>query len=149
MASARHTSENLSGGRFDDGCRSCCCTIGNGCGVSGEFRLRSRCTTATAFGTRCTTAPEIIEENERLKKENAQMNQELNRLRSLCDNIRALTMNYASGGFPEGRALDVMPERQIPSEADVAGGQAQEELISPRLFGVSIGLKRARRNDVE
>ncbi|KAL6990542.1 hypothetical protein U1Q18_041726 [Sarracenia purpurea var. burkii] len=77
------------------------------------------------------------------------MNQELNRLRSLCDNIRALTMNYASGGVPEGRALDVMPERQIPSEADVAGGQAQEELISPRLIGVSIGLKRARRNDVE
>ncbi|KAL6990543.1 hypothetical protein U1Q18_041727 [Sarracenia purpurea var. burkii] len=91
--------------------------------------------TATAFGTRCTTAPE--------------MNQELNRLRCLCDNIRALTMNYASGGFPEGRALDVMPERQIPSEVDVAGGQAQEELISPRLIGVSIGLKRARRNDVE
>ncbi|KAL6954192.1 hypothetical protein U1Q18_002839 [Sarracenia purpurea var. burkii] len=105
--------------------------------------------TTTSFGTRCTTAPKIIEENERLKKENAQLNQELNRLRSLCDNIRALTMNYASGGFLEGRALDVMPERQIPSEADVAGDQAQEELISPRLIGVSIGLKRRRRNDVE
>ncbi|KAL6986197.1 hypothetical protein U1Q18_019565 [Sarracenia purpurea var. burkii] len=95
------------------------------------------------------TAPELIEENERLKKENARMNQELNRLRSLCDNILALTMNDASGGFPEGRALDLMPERQILSEADVAGGQAQEELISPRLFGVSIGLKRLRQNDVE
>ncbi|KAJ4823463.1 hypothetical protein Tsubulata_019700 [Turnera subulata] len=132
--------------------------------------------------TSCTTAPEILEENERLRKENVQLSHELTQLRGLCNNILALMSNYNSGQFdgtssnnshnniPEGRPLDLMPaalqQQQAPTAAEemaVSGGPrtagatttvatataAGEEEISPRLFGVSIGVKRVRREEEE
>ncbi|GMQ05293.1 hypothetical protein CsSME_00050376 [Camellia sinensis var. sinensis] len=96
--------------------------------------------------TNCTTAPEILEENERLRKENAQLNQEVNGFRGLYNNILSLMTNY---GVQGGRALDLMPEREIPAESN-GGAKAEEQLLfSPRLFGVSIGAKRLRRSDDE
>ncbi|KAH9647575.1 Heat stress transcription factor B-2b [Citrus sinensis] len=41
--------------------------------------------------------PELLEENEKLRKENAQLNNELSQLKGLCNNILALMTNYASG----------------------------------------------------
>ncbi|CAN0922652.1 Heat stress transcription factor B-2b [Linum grandiflorum] len=101
--------------------------------------------------TSCTTTAELLEENERLRKENSQLSHELTQLRGLCNNIMSLMNNYSSSGhvngsisnnspiLSEGKPLDLMPST-IPTTAD---------LISPRLFGVSIGVKRARRDEEE
>ncbi|KDO65439.1 hypothetical protein CISIN_1g042043mg [Citrus sinensis] len=79
--------------------------------------------------------PELLGENEKLRKENAQLNNELSQLKGLCNNILALMTNYASGqldnvSLPEGKTVD---------ELD----------LTPRLFGVSIGAKCARREEEE
>lgn len=118
--------------------------------------------TANTTAARSTTTPEILEENERLRKENAQLNRELHHFRSMCGNIYTLMSNYsgnqaeASGGEAHARrALDLMPEIQAAVEVDCGitgmGGGVREEAedFSPRLFGVSIGVKRVRRNEDE
>lgn len=113
--------------------------------------------------TTCTTTPELLEENERLRKENAQLNQELNRLRSLCNNVYNLMSNFTMNasdmpaGIPEGRALELLRTEQVAAEVDgvatltpaESSGVKAEEDISPRLFGVSIGVKRVRRSNEE
>lgn len=115
--------------------------------------------TANTTAARPTTTPEILEENERLRNENAQLNRELNRLRSLCGNVYTLMSNYsgnqaeASGGETHARrALDLMPEIQAAVEVAGVGGGARKAAgsdLCPRLFGVSIGVKRVRRNEDE
>ncbi|KAL2238191.1 UNVERIFIED_CONTAM: Heat stress transcription factor B-2b [Sesamum indicum] len=96
-------------------------------------------------------AAEILEENERLRRENWQLRQELNQLRSLCGNIYNLMSIYATNqceaALPEARALELMPE--TPSKAEEAGAKAEEEEeMCPRIFGVSIrGSKRLKRTE--
>ncbi|MCD7460850.1 hypothetical protein HAX54_044613 [Datura stramonium] len=113
--------------------------------------------------TSCTTTPELLEENERLRKENAQLNQELNRLRSLCNNVYNLMSNYTvnpaemTAAVPEGRALELLRTEEVAAEVDgcanftaaESSGVKAEEDISPRLFGVPIGVKRVRRSNEE
>lgn len=132
--------------------------------------------------TSCTTAPELVEENDRLKKENMQLSNELSQLRGLCNNILAMMSNYATGFsrqlesstsaatargvvVTEGKILDLLPIRNVSlAEENVVGnvgGAAGCETTSlmepevqaphvPKLFGVSIGLKRCRtENEVE
>nr|GMD99903.1 heat stress transcription factor B-2B [Ipomoea batatas] len=98
------------------------------------------------------------QENERLRKENAQLTQELNRLRGLCKNVCSLMSNYAVNHqetAPEGQVLDLLPpgrqdsaEREC-SAAEAEGGHGGSTTLSPRLFGVSIGVKRLRTSDDE
>lgn len=104
----------------------------------------------------CTSTPEILVENDRLRRENSQLSQELNRLRSLCSNIFNLMSSYSTNpgdaALPEGRALVLMPESQAMAECGAAsggGGKSEDEdeveEMCPRIFGVSIGLKRLKR----
>lgn len=110
-------------------------------------------TTAVIRTTSCTTMPELLEENEKLRKENAQLNNELSQLKGLCNNILALMTNYASGqldnvSLPEGKAAELLPARKA-DEGCAKVEEAEELDLTPRLFGVSIGAKRARREEEE
>ncbi|KAE8658509.1 Heat stress transcription factor B-2b [Hibiscus syriacus] len=107
--------------------------------------------------TSCTTTPELLEENDRLRKENVELNQELTRLRGLCNNIFTLVTNYASGqpenhqNVGEDKGLDLLPVSAVEDGGSKApmemenGEQEMGEDATPMLFGVSIGLKRMRR----
>ncbi|XP_022845524.1 heat stress transcription factor B-2b-like [Olea europaea var. sylvestris] len=109
----------------------------------------------------CTTEPELLEENERLRKENSQLSQELNKLRSLCSNVYNLLSNYVEThgdtcrvSLLEGRALTLMPEMQVraednggPKSTATAPAMEAEVEMTPKLFGASIGVKRGRSED--
>ncbi|XVF52839.1 hypothetical protein PTKIN_Ptkin05aG0051000 [Pterospermum kingtungense] len=115
--------------------------------------------------TSCTTTAELLEENDRLRKENMQLNHELTQLKGLYNSILTLMTNYASGqlenhsNVAEGKAaLDLLPARNSARAAEDGGSNgtmeleeekataaAAEEDVTPKLFGVSIGMKRVRR----
>nr|XP_043635728.1 heat stress transcription factor B-2c-like [Erigeron canadensis]XP_043635729.1 heat stress transcription factor B-2c-like [Erigeron canadensis] len=117
------------------------------------------------------TNTDLAGENERLRRENHQLSKELNQMKSLCSNIYLMMSNYASDKPSEGsssqqspapiaaendtlKPLDLLPLRRLAEEclgkADAldSGGSGEMEPggISPRLFGVAIGLKRLREN---
>ncbi|XP_028767505.1 heat stress transcription factor B-2b-like [Neltuma alba] len=109
--------------------------------------------------TSCTTAPELLEENKKLRKENMQLSNELSQLKGLCNNILTLMTNYASSQLEsssaaEGKPLELLPATQLSAEeAIVGGGASQETKVTeaevPKLFGVSIGAKRHRSSEGE
>ncbi|GER30571.1 heat stress transcription factor B-2b [Striga asiatica] len=112
-------------------------------------------TGATATTPRaCASAPEIMEENERLRRENSKLRHELNRLRSLCGNIYNLMSGFAANPGeavpPEARASQLLPGMNGASpengagEKEAAAAEEEDEEICPRIFGVSIGVKRLR-----
>ncbi|ERN19318.1 hypothetical protein AMTRI_Chr09g43100 [Amborella trichopoda] len=106
------------------------------------------------------TAAELIDENERLRKANTQLNQELTQMKTLCNKIFVLMAGYAGNqqenGIAAGKLLDFWSEKGLPGDADMAVAnvavdgadmvveEVKVEDSSPRLFGVPIGVKRAR-----
>ncbi|GAB2224602.1 hypothetical protein Droror1_Dr00005364 [Drosera rotundifolia] len=131
-----------------------------------EELAQSPHSTGSAQRSANSCSPELVEENERLRRENASYSSELNHLRGLCNNILGLMSNYATvnhsddntaaaaaGGGTEG--LDLMPPRgdecgssKAPALA-AAEVEAGEEGRCARLFGVSIGGKRSREDEEE
>ncbi|KAF8112643.1 hypothetical protein N665_0063s0125 [Sinapis alba] len=93
---------------------------------------------------------ELLEENEKLRSQNIQLNRELTQMKSLCDNIFSLMSKYAPDqNFSPGtshdaiKAVEFFPAKRFSVESEV------EEEASHRLFGVSIGLKRTRSEGVQ
>ncbi|CAM8883779.1 unnamed protein product [Rhodiola kirilowii] len=111
--------------------------------------------------TKCTT-PELMEENERLKKENQQMTNELSHLKGLCNNIFMMMSNFGPSGqqdpgnpSTESKQLDMLQSEMFSEEQGGSSGggagamddKEDEENMSPKLFGVSIGAKRVKRSE--
>ncbi|KZV40964.1 heat stress transcription factor B-2b [Dorcoceras hygrometricum] len=109
----------------------------------------------TAMLLACTSASDIFEENERLRKENSHLSEELNRLKSLFGKVCTLMSTYArtkgEAGLPVGRGLDAMEIAEAegggPTLSD-GGGRAEDDKGEsfPRIFGVSLAAKRSRRS---
>ncbi|KAJ4950622.1 hypothetical protein NE237_027454 [Protea cynaroides] len=107
--------------------------------------------------TSCTTTTELLDENERLRSENIHLMHELTQMKNLCNNILVLMTKYArsqeeTGGFLTEQPLQLLPVKRLSEEFDVTAGVNQsrmkpEDETNPRLFGVSIGVKRLRGCD--
>ena len=111
------------------------------------------------------TTAELLDENDRLRKENIMLNKELSEMRSLCNNIYNIMSNYANNfsnnnnnngnnqtdggaqGSKESGMKAVKPFDLMPA---VKRSFGMEE-INPKLFGVAIGsgTKRRRENSCE
>lgn len=89
---------------------------------------------------------ELLNENERLRKENLQLSKQLSEMRSLCNNIFNLISNYANNGTEAVKPLELMPEKSISSKSPPypPPSAAAADEVNPMLFGVAIGAKRAR-----
>ncbi|XP_042057057.1 heat stress transcription factor B-2b-like [Salvia splendens] len=104
---------------------------------------------ATPPPRQCTSAPEMMEENDRLRRENSQLRQELSRLRGMCSSIYNLMSSYGSN---PGEALALIPEARAVVAAYCGREEEEEEddevleEMCPRVFGVSIGVKRYKRS---
>uniref|UniRef100_A0A251SM66 Putative winged helix-turn-helix DNA-binding domain, Heat shock transcription factor family n=1 Tax=Helianthus annuus TaxID=4232 RepID=A0A251SM66_HELAN len=108
---------------------------------------------------------ELVGENERLRRENVQLNKELSQMKNLCSNIYVMMSTYAGDKQSEGSSsqqevrktiepLDLLPLKRLAEECignsnttcgsngGLEGGT--DELMNPRLFGVTIGMKRWR-----
>ncbi|KAF6167599.1 hypothetical protein GIB67_031182 [Kingdonia uniflora] len=119
-------------------------------------------TAVLSRATSCSSTAEILDENERLRRENRHLSHELKQMKSLCNNILGLMSNYASSQqLP--KPLDLLPMKrfcqeyhQYQSGISVGGIKIEDDEnddddidMCPRLFGVSIGGKRVRRGDYD
>lgn len=99
---------------------------------------------------------DLIDENEKLKRENLQLNRELSNMKTLCNNIFALMTNFvnsqatvtSSSTSIAKQALDLLPRKEAEGEICVTADELKVEKNSkspnPKLFGVTIGMKRGR-----
>lgn len=114
-------------------------------------------------GVRTATTAELVDENDRLRKENGNLNRELTQMKNMCDHIFMLMSNYAvnqqdgrlaqaatgvtrmNKDNREKSLLDLIAMRT--SSSDVSSTQELHDMKKgencPMLFGVSIGLKRS------
>ncbi|CAJ1977084.1 unnamed protein product [Sphenostylis stenocarpa] len=89
---------------------------------------------------------ELLDENERLRKENILLTKELEDMRSLCNNIFNLMSNYVSTRADCGTAAAAAKTLGLMSSNRCSGDDAVDEM-NTKLFGVAIGMKRGREEE--
>ncbi|PKI50697.1 hypothetical protein CRG98_028839 [Punica granatum] len=125
---------------------------------SGEEQVISSHSSPSVCGQNC--AAEVMDENERLRKENRLLSKELTQMKGLCNNIFSLMSNYADGQSESGfrirssgghsaKALDLMSVDRCSGDAgeDEEEAEAEEGEEDTRLFGVHLDLKRRREGE--
>lgn len=97
----------------------------------------------------------LLDENERLRKENVLLNKELADMRLLCNNIYTLMSSYANnnnnqtdGGAQGSRESGMTAVKPMDLMPAVKRSSGMEDM-NPKLFGVAIGTKRTRENVCE
>uniref|UniRef100_A0A0E0HSN9 Uncharacterized protein n=1 Tax=Oryza nivara TaxID=4536 RepID=A0A0E0HSN9_ORYNI len=101
----------------------------------------------TGSGSDGVASGDMGDENERLRRENAQLARELSQMRKLCYNILLLMSKYASTESIEAATpLPLPPLPSCPGAATASVLDNEEEMMSAKLFGVSIGRKRMRHD---
>ena len=85
------------------------------------------------------SAAELIDENERLRRQNVELRRELGEMKNLCDGIYALLSNYGGGRCEEGvracklymtenlKALELLPSTRLCGEMAAAEGTSAED----------------------
>lgn len=93
---------------------------------------------------------ELIGENEKLKRENTHLNNELSQMKKLCNNIFVMMSNYGNNHQAENsscKPLDLMPLKRLCEDPTAENGRNEVDQERLRLFGVPIGNKRAKESE--
>ncbi|XP_035832624.1 heat stress transcription factor B-2a-like, partial [Helianthus annuus] len=96
---------------------------------------------------------ELIGENERLRRENLQLNKELSQMKQLCNSICVMMSNYATNTTTSPsdsttiKPLELLLLKRSSEDSGRGGSGITGEFINPRLFSVPIGMKRVREDD--
>ncbi|KAL1816423.1 hypothetical protein DCAR_0520815 [Daucus carota subsp. sativus] len=95
------------------------------------------------------SSSELIGENEKLKRENLQLNNELSQMKKLCNNIYVMMSGYSNNNQAESscKPLDLMPLKRLCDDRTAENGRNEVEEERLRLFGVPIGNKRVKENE--
>ncbi|KAK4436317.1 Heat stress transcription factor B-2b [Sesamum alatum] len=131
---------------------------------SGEEQVLSSSISPPGAREFSSNTAELIGENERLRKENVQLNKELSHMKNLYNDIYVLVSNYSGSIITDRehsckliltetalKPLDLLPMTRFCEEMATAASGSEgnnirpsTEEISSRLFGVPIGAKRGR-----
>ncbi|KAI4324924.1 hypothetical protein MLD38_030367 [Melastoma candidum] len=116
---------------------------------SGEEQATSSHSSPSVCGQNCATV--VMDENERLRKENVMLCKELTQMKSLCNNILSLMSNYAnerSNGVPDCRIpLDLLQPMCRASHGGSSATSAEDaatEVSEEEETTLFLGLKRGR-----
>ncbi|CAI9774116.1 unnamed protein product [Fraxinus pennsylvanica] len=137
---------------------------------SGEEQVLSSSNSIQVVCETSSSTTDLIRENDRLRKENMQLNKELGKMKSLCNNVFVLMSNYATNcNSHENDAhsnrdqfmgpLNLQPMKRfceqlqgVATASAAKGGdetsiRLETEEMGARLFGVPIGVKRGRESE--
>ncbi|XP_074319657.1 heat stress transcription factor B-2b-like [Silene latifolia] len=117
--------------------------LGNSNNSSGSSNIINMNSVSNGNDNNDNASGDLIDENERLRRENVELNRELTNMKTLCNNIFSLMSNFGGATGSSGsanavsQALDLLPRGSFGGDEGRCHG-------STRIFGVPIGAKRRR-----